>query len=679
MKALNDLEQLLRSWTRKRRTAAIPLAALLQGIGKWSGEIRQSRPDFTDFSTYTPSLLAELFEKAEKEGICLQRTEGGNRVLVYLGYFVYVVRSAYEGMEGDNERPFPAEEGSGFLFPPEVLQIVDVKADFIDLLRGALEIKSPVLKLTFPEGIRSMLILPEMAKEKILDLSMSKMRQYLTIRKNVDYVNHRLLAAFPSKERSIRDMINNILTQRDTALSIVKDPDDFTFQFWSHFMSVIMKDFREKETKLEREHAFSQAGYLIGMYNLYYKGRKRTRQEKEHAFQVIEKSLMAAPYCHTFLDISSFRDPKGFPVSRTIKQKELTAYLEKKTEPGEGGPLPSILRIRDAAGHEFYILKEKLLQLCLKKVVELGRIIRRDVAKEWGLHLGEFKKIPEMTRREALETDLWRRIKNQDPLLFSLLKYELLAVVLHETKPSREVYIETERLLDSKKEALVPIDDILRFDRKTVLNEARTYIPLWKSIPVIGRLGVFLQRLFRQMGDKASFIKDPSEVYARFSGGDREEKSEGAPAHHPGVPDEGFRKLPQKHPETESSSPSTAAEGRKTKEARLQQYRKAVHDLKVAYVGEGGNLISDMKKLEEQWNPLYDEKAKANLVEDVNAMIRDFMRRLKRGFSISPPDRERIHELAKKVATSESLKEIKRKEPLMRYIELYMIEQLGKK
>lgn len=111
----------------------------------------------------------------------------------------------------------------------------------------------------------------------------------------------------------------------------------------------------------------------------------------------------------------------------------------------------------------------------------------------------------------------------------------------------------------------------------------------------------------------------------------------------------------------------------------MQQYRKAIHALKVAYVGEGGDLRTDMKELIEAWNPLVEPQAKADLIEDVNAMVRDFMRSLKRGFSISPPDQDRIRNLAEKVAESDALKEIKRKDPLTRYIELYMIEQLGKK
>lgn len=669
MNALHDFEQLLRAYTRKRRTPSIPLAVLLRSIGKWSEEIRRNKSDFTDFSHYTPSMLGELIEQAEKKGLCKQQHDEGGKQLIYLNYYFFLVKKAYEEMESDNERLFPGGESLGVDFPAEVLQSIDVKAQFVDLLRGELSVEKPLLKLNFPEGVRSVLVHSEILKERLLDLSISKMRQYLTIKKNIDYIINRLAAAFPGKERSLKDMMNNILTQRNTALAIVKDPDDFTFQVWSNFMRVIMNDFREKETKLEREHSFCQAAYLIGMYNLYYKGRKRSKQEREKALAIVENGIRNTPFFHSFSDIAAFRDPKGFPVSRTVKQKELAAYLEKRTAPHPEGPLPEVIRLRDAAGHEYYIAKEKLLQLCLKKTVEAGRLIRNEVARHWALHLGEFRKIPEMNRREALEADLWRRVKNHDPLLFALLKFELLLMTLQETKPSREVYEETERLFDSKRSGLIPIDEILRFDRKSIMTEARTMIPIWKSIPLIGRLGVFLIRLFKGLGSKAADIKDPSEFYSRISGGEKRKRR--SPA--------GFKTIVREEEQLSAPvSPSGGGDTALSKKQQLQKYRNAVQSLKEEYIGQG-DLDQNMDHLVELWNPLVDEEAKNNLIEDVNSMVRDFLRRLKRGFALSPPDAERLSALADQVAHTDALEEIKRKEPLTRYIELFMIKQLEKK
>ncbi|MCX7029588.1 MAG: hypothetical protein NTU62_05645, partial [Spirochaetes bacterium] len=77
--------------------------------------------------------------------------------------------------------------------------------------------------------------------------------------------------------------------------------------------------------------------------------------------------------------------------------------------------------------------------------------------------------------------------------------------------------------------------------------------------------------------------------------------------------------------------------------------------------------------------PLYAEEQKANLVEDVNALARDFLRSLRRGFLVSPPSLERLRELAKQLAGSRNLEQIRKKEPLERYLLVYFIKCLDLK
>jgi hypothetical protein len=63
-------------------------------------------------------------------------------------------------------------------------------------------------------------------------------------------------------------------------------------------------------------------------------------------------------------------------------------------------------------------------------------------------------------------------------------------------------------------------------------------------------------------------------------------------------------------------------------------------------------------------------------VEDVNALVRDFLRPVRRSFLVRPPDLRRIRALAEQLSASKSLSKIKKREPLLRYIELYMVRCL---
>ncbi len=106
------------------------------------------------------------------------------------------------------------------------------------------------------------------------------------------------------------------------------------------------------------------------------------------------------------------------------------------------------------------------------------------------------------------------------------------------------------------------------------------------------------------------------------------------------------------------------------------RFKRAIAALRDQAVPEGQSLEGALSELAAKWNPLFAEPQKKNLVEDVNALARDFLRSLRRGFLASPPTMQRLRELADRLATSRNLDKIKKKEPLTRYLELYFIKSL---
>ena len=101
-----------------------------------------------------------------------------------------------------------------------------------------------------------------------------------------------------------------------------------------------------------------------------------------------------------------------------------------------------------------------------------------------------------------------------------------------------------------------------------------------------------------------------------------------------------------------------------------------MQSLVAQYVPRGSTIDATLAELAERWNPLYAPDQKRDLEEDVNALVRDYLRPIRRSFLVRPPDMKRIHALAEQLSTSKSLAQIKKLEPLMRYIELYMIRCL---
>jgi hypothetical protein len=110
---------------------------------------------------------------------------------------------------------------------------------------------------------------------------------------------------------------------------------------------------------------------------------------------------------------------------------------------------------------------------------------------------------------------------------------------------------------------------------------------------------------------------------------------------------------------------------------QLAVYKTAIQTLKNHFVGREKSIPERLGELAEKWNPLYDPKARTDLVEDVNSMVRDYLRSLRRGFRIKPPDAARIQALAVQVSQNKAFDRIKRKDLFVRYIEVFMIKILS--
>jgi hypothetical protein len=106
------------------------------------------------------------------------------------------------------------------------------------------------------------------------------------------------------------------------------------------------------------------------------------------------------------------------------------------------------------------------------------------------------------------------------------------------------------------------------------------------------------------------------------------------------------------------------------------KFRDHIETLKSAIIGKNADLEEVLDTLRGKWNPLFDAAAKANLVEDVNCFIRDYLRRIKKTFRMRPPAAAQVKGMAVHLAENKNLQAIKKKETLRAYIEAYIIQVL---
>lgn len=676
MSERKDLLYILKIYTKKRKTPSISNTDLQSLAAKWSLEIRKKRTGFTDFTNFSIEALDRIVDKLVSEGVCsVSGSPGHVDSITLLDFYQESIKKAFDEIELQPEISFPDEAAFGGTFPKDIITVVDVKAGFLDLLKSDNKESSSLLRINFPEGIRSLVVLSNLLDPELLRICISKSRIYLSIKRNYDYIFHRMQGIFQHKDQVIKDMFTKIIGQRNLAIATIMNPDDFTFQFWSHFSSLIIKEFREKKDKLEREHGFSQAAYLIGFYNLFYKGAKQEQRDKELSFKQVEIGLRKSPYIFTFTDIMGFKDKSGFPLSRKIDRVELSGYLEKRTSPVGEQIIPDILKFSTSSDKYMFMNKEKYLSLTLRKIQEDSRELHSQYLDEWKDVLGDFKRLKMMNDRDLFIEDVALRVRNMDPVLMILMKFDYIVLCLEETKPSREVYMETERLFNRGRDSFRFLDEIFRLDRKILYNEAKSMLPIWKTLPIIGPLAHLFKRLFSGVRKSAEGIKDPSDLISGFH----------KPFPSPPAKNKKNRKIDESnaletfHEKKGKAIVSSGSSRDKTTKEQLAKFRKAVVELKDHYVGENGNLEEALSSSITVWNPLMDGKAKQDLIEDVNSMIRDYIRGMKKGFSVKPPDVSRVRHFAEHLGENDAFNKIKKKEEFIRYMELYIVYIISKK
>ncbi len=668
MAGKKEIYDLLRSFSLRKRSHELPMSELLAYAGRYIEQRSRKQPDLRELSGDTALKITTYLEELAADGRCrLDYREGKIATIDFPAFFVEHIRKQYAEIEENADLPFPTEQSLGYVIPSDCIVPIDVKNEFVAALEENRFESTQIVRLVYPEDITAVVAISDMLESELMKLSLHKVRQYLSIQKNAFYMVSKLRSVFRTKEQIVKDMINSVLTQRQQAIESLVHPTDFSFSFWTHLANAILKEFRDKSNKLEREHTFCQAAYLIGFYAVRYKSVRRKERETAAAFKTLEKKLHSEPYVFTVSDIAGFTDEQGIPLTRKYTRSELHAYLERKTRSASPDALPEIVRLRTSSGRqEYFVCKEVVLPLALKKIHDASGEFNGHYEKVFMKAIDELTKLPEMKSDQAFLTDVEKRLKSEAPLLSSLLSYELLFLLLQEQKPGQEVSDEISRILDSQHQKLIQTDELLGLSRRELVNRAKMRLPFWKSVPVLNRLIGLLGRLASGRQAPGRRAKKTAKSRRSFPGASEASAEPAAPS----------TKVLGGHPGTAISDASPGAQrGKPGGPAALQ---KAMSKLKLEFVGTA-SITDSMDELIEKWNPLFDPQAKANLVEDVNSLIRDFLRKLKRSFLVKPPDAERIRTMATSLAENKAFEKIKRKDYLTRYIELYMIKVLGGK
>ena len=630
-----ELLVLLRTFALRNRSATVDLHQFLAAMPKG-----QAQPAEVD---------AAVAELAEKSALVVSAEDGKPRIVSLSDFHVTALVDAYRQLSMDAAHPFPKEETAPVPVPAGQLIRADVKSQLGALLDTSGPDMKGIVKIEFPEGVDSLIVPQECVGTDLIDVAVAKVSRYLQEGKNASYSESKLSGLMRGNAPLVHQSMEDLVTRPKKAANSVLSPSDFSFRFWTHLSNVILQDIRAKADKTDLDHGACQAAYLLGYTVFHKKGTIQREQEWTADRKNLEQQVRKAPFVFGFQDLYDLKDEKGVTYVKKHGQDFIHAFLKEKTRQAGEEAVPFLVRVHAAAQKkDYFIQRDFIVPVFLKKLGEAAEEIRTAYVQEWTDELRQ-DRTPAVTKNDAsFRRDAEMRVKQGYPLLTALSNGNLLFAAGEVTKVTDSAKAELGKCF-AVENILRPFDELLGLSRAFLLKNARMYLPFWMTMPVLSGVLRIFRRLSR--GGKAERKAEPDKkpAAARPAQGETANVAQAAPA---------------------EAVKSTHTKG------DLLAYRRSIQALLSQYVPKGRTVEATLSELSEKWNPLYASEQKQNLVEDVNSLVRDFLRPVRRSFLTRPPDLKRIHALAEQLSASKSLVKIKKKDILMRYIELYMVRCL---
>jgi hypothetical protein len=457
----------------------------------------------------------------------------------------------------------------------------------------------------------------------LLEAALLKVRFYLSIAGNKDFVQQKLTVSFHGKGDYPRDILANLMLDPKMIINEFEEGGDGSYMLWSYLCKLVRNDLSNKASSLSNDRIVLQAIAIIDRLNFYFNNTMKKRKERETAFDTLKDHLQHPPYIYTMDQIIKFKGGDGQPLLSHYSNEDLDAYLSDntKSDPDKIAPLIIIMNKKE----QMFIAKAKFPLLCIRLVVEALPQIREAILKRWRKVLMSYHTEPSMTSDREFLNLLNDYLKTLTPLLAAVLDYRKLSLLFIEMKSDQEGYAEFVKFFNKDTGKLLSLDTLLLLKRRLLLVDAHAALPFWYSVPFIVKIMSF------------------------------------------------FHPSKQKPADTNGSRGGSGSTVAKEKPLTFQMVCK---QLEAKMIPQGQSLDGYLSKLCERWARLLKEKDRKNLIEDVNSLIRDRIRRSSRMLKPAQVTEEYLSGLAADLIQSFPALQQLQENSLELYVKLYVIKLL---
>ena len=629
MAATSDVGLLLRFYATKQNSPFVSYSDFADYLKRYAQHNIEETPDLAAYlGNPVPQLEKALEQLIISKQVVLLDANPAKKEIFVTGYLNSIFGKRYADIQKNPKFPFPTVQD----LPKRTPETVLVKAEHSDLIFNLLKNQDGGDKnlyvILVPQELPSVLFPGDTPISILVNVSFQKIHTMLSKAESHDYYLKKISIANPGKEISVKNFFNQFIKSPEETLQSLRTSSD-CFYFWGQLCHFIKKDYENVKDFTQEDVSILQAVAIAEIVAAFYKNESAKTMQQELALKSVQNQMNQPPYYFTIDAILKFTDAKGVPLQGQYSDESLKQFLEKETTDALKNKLPNLLVFKTASGSRYFIYKEKVFPLVLRMCDELHDAVHDALKQEWHDALKEYKTLPEMNDDKAFNARLEKEVEKLSPILYSLLNATFLSVLNTEmTSDSQNTNSQNHLFYGDD---LLPYATLLMLSRQTILYDAKILLPFWYTIPIF----TWIAKLFSK---KKKAEKKPKKAA-----------------------DE----------ESESQEESNSSSKSKSKKAEMISAAKKIEE---SLVPEGSTIERELNLYRKQWNIMITKEASLNLTNDVNSLIRDYMRKILRSISSKSFTIDRIQNLAENFCKSPNMQQIHDQSSLYMYVQLYMIQ-----
>ena len=405
-----------------------------------------------------------------------------------------------------------------------------------------------------------------------------------------------------------------------------------SFYFWNQLCYFIKQDYEKVKDFTQEDINVLQSVYIAEIVISFFKNEAQQNLQRESALKTLQNLLQKPPYYFTMDTILKFTDSKGIPLYGQYTEKDLKGFLQKETTESSNQELPQLLVFKVDNGTRYSVYKNNVIPLIVRLASDAHTAIDEKLTKEWFRLLQNFEKRPEMHDEGAFNNKLKAECAVEAPPLYALLNANFLPILNMEMQETSTVGAQGSIFEGNE---MMSYAGILQLNRNTILENAKILLPVWYTIPIIS----WIIALFTKKSNKK---KKVNKQKTNFVVKETAEQSEN---------------------EVSASKPVT----------KKDALKHAAQTVEAEFVPSGSTLENELSSYRKQWNKMITKEANNNLTEDVNALIRDYLRKVLRTLPAKGFTADRVSELAEQLCNTPNMKKITEHDALLYYTQLYMV------